>query len=227
MGWSLGLIAAVLGLSAVGAGQVPSATAAELQQMASHAGVIFTGEVVAVTRQDEAGYVDVRFHIETGIRGCPQVGFYVLREWAGLWAGQADRYQVGQRRLMLLEARGPGGMSSPVGGMDGAIPLVAGGVAPIADIAGNAPADTVLAAADFAVDLRWIQARALRGTLSAGASSRLATGNPVKPWPDAPAGDWPGPILPVSSASAAPAATLASILALLRSPVARVADARF
>lgn len=232
MGWNLGVLVALLGLTSFVAGQVPAATAAELQQMASHAGVIFTGEVVAVTRQDAAGYVDIRFHIEEGIRGCPQAGFYVLREWAGLWTGQSDRYRVGQHRLMLLNARGPAGISSPVGGLDGAIPLVPVGVAPIADKAGNAPADTALAPSAFTPDLRWIRARAQRTTLSGSANSRIATGNPVTPWPNPTAGDWAGPISPVDpTTAAAGTTTLASILTLIRRPQARTGngapDARF
>jgi len=221
VGWNLRIVAALLSLTVISEAQVPAATAVELQQMASHAPVIFAGEVVAVTRQDAAGYVDIRFHIEDGIRGCPQTGFYVLREWGGLWTGQADRYRVGQRRLMLLNARGPAGMSSPVGGLDGAIPLVGTGVAPIAGIPGNAPADTSLVPADLAVDLRWIQARAQRTTLSGSASARLATGNPAKPWPDPTSGDWPGPISPVAPDVATVPPTLASILTLLRGLQAR------
>lgn len=232
MGWNLRVVVVCLGLGASGVAQIPAAAAVELQQMASHAGVIFSGEVVAVTRQDAVGYVDIRFHIEEGIRGCPQRGFYVLREWSGLWTGQPERYRIGQHRLMLLEARGAAGMSSPVGGMDGAIPLVAAGVAPIADATGTAQADTALAPADFFVDLRWIVARAQRTTASGLARSRIASGNPAMPWPDAPSGDWPGPIAPIAPGMVAKGTTtLGSILTLLRGPQARsgsgAVDARF
>ena len=211
MGWSLAGLVALGVFAASCAGQVPAATAAELQQMAGDAGVIFAGQVMAVSREDAAGYVDVRFQIESGIRGCPNTGVYVLREWAGLWTGQPERYRVGQRRLMLLTARGPSGMSSPVGGMDGAIPLVHTGVAPVADVAGNAPADTAGVEAEFAVDLRWIQARTLLG---AAASSRVvAVGNPAKQW------------------AGVGAVGLASVLTLLRGNSARVSggvgDARY
>ena len=232
MGWILRVVVVCLGLGASGVAQIPAAAAAELQQMASHAGVIFTGEVVAVTRLDAVGYVDVRFHIEDGIRGCPQSGFYVLREWSGLWTGQPERYRVGQHRLMLLEARGAAGMSSPVGGTDGAIPLVAAGVAPIADVAGYAPPDTTLAPANYSVDLRWVVARAQRTTVSFAARSRMASGNPALPWPDAPDGDWPGPIAPIAPVAVGSGpANLASILTLLRKPQTRsgsgAVDARF
>ncbi len=211
MGWNLRGMFAFLLVAASCSGQIPAATAAELQQMASDAGVIFMGQVVAIAREDAAGYVDVRFQIESGVRGCPNTGVYVLREWAGLWTGQPERYRVGQRRLMLLTARGPSGMSSPVGGMDGAIPMVPTGVAPVADSAGNAPADTVGAEAEFAVDLRWIRARTIFG--GAASSRVVAIGSPAKQW-----------------GAAAPVA-LGSVLTLLRGSSARssggAGDARY
>ncbi len=206
MGWILRVLVAFSVIAAPCPGQVPAAVGAELQQMASHAAVIFSGQVEAVSRNDGAGFVDVRFRIDTAVRGCPRTGWYVLREWAGLWMAQPERYRVGQRRLMLLTARGAAGMSSPVGGMDGAIPLVAEGAAPIADAAGVAPVDTGVDSPAPVVDLRWIQARAVRG---AGlASARLAFGGPVKPQP----------------ASAATQMPLADVLALLRGAGARLAN---
>jgi hypothetical protein len=220
-------------------GQVPAAAGAELQLMASHAGVIFSGQVVAVAREDAAGFVDVRFRIDDAVRGCPKVGFYVLREWAGLWMGQPERYRVGQRRLMLLTARGPSGMSSPVGGVDGAIPLIASGSAPIADAAGVAPVDTGLdtglGPATFAVDLRWIQARAVRTTGGSSANARVvAIGAPALPWRDSSGGDWAGPVvslIPSASQATATPVTLGSVLTLLRGGSARAAggvgDARY
>jgi hypothetical protein len=218
---------------AVGGPVLPSAAISAgastvLAEMASHAGVIFTGQVVAVERSDAAGFVDVRFHIEQAVRGCPKSGAYVLREWAGLWTGHPERYRVGQRRLMLLTARGAGGMSSPVGGMDGAIPLVATGTEPLANGTGVAPADAGLGAAAFAVDLRWIEARGVRGTVSGSGRAQaqmVAVGGPATPWPTDPdplSGGWIGPVSPlnpgssVSAAAAAPA-SLSAVLAVLGS----------
>ena len=155
--------------------QIPAATAAELQLMASQAAVIFSGQVTSVTREDAEDFVDIRFRVDQAVRGCPTAGFYVLREWVGLWAGGPDRYRVGERRLMLLTARGPSGMSSPLGGQDGAIPLLATGVAPIANAAGAAPPDTALAPAALAVDLRWIRARAARSITSRTAAREITT----------------------------------------------------
>jgi hypothetical protein len=204
--WGLLLVAALCAGSATA--QISAAASAELQLMASHASVIFTGQVVDIARNDGAGFVDIRFHLDQSLRGAPNSGSYVLREWAGLWTGNPDRYHVGQRKLMLLPARGPAGMSCPIGGTDGAIPIVA--------ISAAASPNTVDAASvtdAVAVDLRWIQARAQRsGTAEApSAQARVtAVGRPVKPSP----------------APAAQTAPLASVLALLTaSPGAT--DARY
>ena len=200
--------------------------------MASQAAVIFSGQVVAVSREDSAGFVDVRFRIDDAVRGCPKSGFYVLREWVGLWTGQPERYRVGQRRLMLLTARGPSGMSSPVGGMDGAIPLVATGVAPIANAAGVAPVDTALAPATLAADLRWIQARIARTTDSRPNAREIPMGGPAQPISNT-GGDWSGPILPLATTNSPTAlpVTLGAVLSLLHGAIAQtsgsVGDARY
>ena len=207
-------------------GTISAGASTVLAEMASHAGVIFTGQVVAVDRSDAAGFVDVRFHIDQAVRGCPKSGAYVLREWAGLWTGHSERYRVGQRRLMLLTARGPAGMSSPVGGMDGAIPLVAMGTEPLANATGVAPADAGLGAAAYGVDLRWIEARALRSTASGSGRAQaqmVAAGGPAMPWPvDPPGSDWSGPVSPLNpgssvSATVATPASLSAVLAVVGS----------
>ena len=84
------------------------------------------------------------------MRGC-STGTYVLREWAGLWAANETRYRVGQRRLMLLHAPGAGGMSSPVDGLDGALPVYG------------------LGSAGDAVDLRWVGTKLQRQVVYAAA----------------------------------------------------------
>lgn len=108
-----------------------------LHRMSDRAAVVFVGQVVAVRRV--AGVVEVEFQVDQAVRGCAG-GSYVLREWAGLWAANDARYRVGQRRLMLLHAPGAGGMSSPVDGTDGAMPVYGAGTG----------ADGEL------VDLRWL-----------------------------------------------------------------------
>ena len=197
------------------AGASPATVEDALLQMAGRAAVMFVGHVEAVTRRDAAGYVDVQFRIDSAIRGCGGATVYVLREWAGLWtsgsAGGGQRYRVGDRRLMLLAARGPGGMSAPVGGLDGAIPLVATGVQPIANAAGEAPADGggVDAGATVGVDLRWVAAMVGRGAGSTGqkGSAKRAESLPVQGSPEIPTGTdgggmqagWTGPVSSLSS----------------------------
>lgn len=123
-----------------------------LHQMSDRADVIFIGQVLAVRPDSDSsnsGVVEVVFRVDQAVRGCTAGTTYTLREWGGLWAGGNQRYHVGQRLLMLLHAPSAGGMSSPVDGLDGAIPIRQGSTAtPLA--ATSAPP-----AAPF-VDLRWL-----------------------------------------------------------------------
>jgi hypothetical protein len=120
-----------------------------LHQLSDEADVIFAGQVLAI-RRTNSGVVEVEFRVDQAIRGCSVGTPYVLREWDGLWAGDNQRYRVGQRLLMLLHAPSAAGMSSPVGGLDGAIPIRQGGT-PLADFA--TPRQPPF------VDLRWLGAR--------------------------------------------------------------------
>lgn len=145
---------------ASGVGAVAQNVEDVLHEMSDRADVIFVGQVVAIRPHDGdglgSGFVEVDFEVEQAIRGCAG-GAYALREWAGLWAGDANRYRVGQRLLMLLHAPGASGLSSPVGGLDGAIPIR--GVAdasPPATAMGNAPAPVA--------DLRWLGAKVLHSS---------------------------------------------------------------
>jgi len=122
-----------------------------LHQMSDKAGVIFVGQVAKVRRR--GGVVEITFEVDQAVRGC-SVGSYVLREWAGLWEGDDQRYRVGERLLMLLHAPGASGMSSPVDGMDGAIPIVRGGSAVLA-------ANSSARVSPPAVDLRWVGTKLL------------------------------------------------------------------
>jgi len=125
-----------------GAQPIAAETEAELRAMSRLAGVIFAGQVSAVRRLDGAGgatgVVEIEFAVEDAVRGVSG-GAYTLREWAGLWTAN-EPFRVGERYLMLLRAPGAAGLSSPVGGADGAIPIRAG----------------------RQVDLRWIAARVAR-----------------------------------------------------------------
>ena len=183
-------------------GAVPAATSAVLMELSSRAAIIFAGHVISIARAN--GFLDIAFHVDESLRGARGTGTYVLREWAGLWMGHPDRYTPGQYWLMLLPARGPSGMSSPVGGMAGAIPIIAAGTAPLADANGNLPPDESPDLNTSVVDLRWLATHVER------------TPAPVRHLEaeSAPA-QWSGPTPALASPSAAPA-SLGAVLALLR-----------
>lgn len=118
-----------------------------LHRMTDRAGVIFVGTVREVTRipagDGGPGVVRIEFAVEQAVRGCAGGATYTLREWGGLWAGGDQRYVAGQRRMMLLHAPSASGLSSPVNGMIGAIPVHGGGAAETAD-------------GEPVADLRWV-----------------------------------------------------------------------
>ena len=175
--WILGyLLASALFLGTFGDAQETAAasdTTIEdaLHRMSDQAGVIFVGEVVAVRHVagegGASGVVEVEFRVDQAVRGCTAGGSYVLREWSGLWSGRDQRYRVGQRLLMLLHAPGAGGVTSPVGGMDGVIPI-------------RGSASSLQAAATASTtpspvaDLRWVGTRLRRAVTYGEASAPLA-----------------------------------------------------
>jgi hypothetical protein len=164
---------------------VPATADALLEQMSLAAGVIFAGQVTAVRRpigftgsgQDAAeGIVEIDLRVGQSLRGPVAGSTYTLREWSGLWSGlgasNSQRYRPGERLLLFLYAPDAHGLSAPVHGPEGAIPLRGSGVAP-------GPDDFSTAAAEWLVDLRWLQAQALRKHLLAA----LPVGPPVYPEP--------------------------------------------
>jgi hypothetical protein len=152
------LAMAALPMAPLAHGQVaavgqPETVVDVLHQLSDKADVIFAGQVLTI-RRPTGGVVEVEFRVDQAIRGCTGGTAYILREWAGLWAGDNQRYRVGQRLLMLLHAPSAAGMSSPIGGLDGAIPIRQAGVA-------MAPGDDDVATPPQPpyVDLRWLGAR--------------------------------------------------------------------
>lgn len=134
---------------------------AALRSMAAEAGVIFVGTVTGVRRVEGDGFgavgvVEVRFAVEQGIFGVSGTS-YTLREWGGLWPAGDRGLGVGDRRLMLLHSPGVTGLSSPVGGFEGAIPVV--GTEARVGMASRATT-----AAEPMLDLRWIAAKLARPT---------------------------------------------------------------
>jgi hypothetical protein len=127
------LCAALLLLCASSHAQLPAPPATTedaLHQMLSQAGVAFTGQVAAVRRIASAngftGLIEVDFSIDDAILGVAPNTIYTLRQWTGLAPNSDSSFQIGRRYLMFLHTPGPGGLSSPVGGPDGAIPILPG-----------------------------------------------------------------------------------------------------
>ena len=165
--------------SATSAYPTPQTTTEDvLHEMTTRAGIIFLGTVLAVRLPDPSantppGIVEVEFSVEQAVLGPATGTTYTVREWAGLWQ-DGPRFLPGQRRLMLLHAPGPGGLSSPVDGLDGAIPVTGGPpTLSAAPRAVSGPKSRVSAAGSAAaptpaevsrVDLRWLTAKALRST---------------------------------------------------------------
>ena len=102
-----------------GVAEPPTSLEAALRAAFASAGVIFTGEVVAIDHAP--GAVIVRWRVEDAVRGVGAGAIYEQKEWPGLWAGGDARHRVGERALVLLHAPSVGGYASPVA--DGVVPL--------------------------------------------------------------------------------------------------------
>ena len=180
----------------------PASVEDALYQMSTAAGVIFTGQVTGIRhipgQGGSSGVVEIDFLVDSAVRGCVSGQTYTLREWAGLWVDSSGRYRAGQRLLMMLRAPGPSGISSPVGGMDGAIPIrgIESQIAPdnstpaittganvnaASVTTGSSPSTSTPSAPVNMVDLRWIGARTLRTPVTSGTtvSGTTVTGTPT------------------------------------------------
>jgi hypothetical protein len=184
--------------------EMPTTADLVIEQMAAEAGVIFAGQVTAVRRpvvspesgEDAAkGVVEVEFRVGQAVRGPAAGSVYMLREWAGLWgASGGGRYRVGQRLLVFFYPPDANGLSSPVRGLDGAVPLRGGGAAP-------GPDDSTYAAGQWLVDLRWVQAQALRNNQSAAPPRGPGSPRPISPVPIRPGPVYLVPVRPVTGES--------------------------
>lgn len=113
------------GARATAENSVPDvAIAQELHRLSSHAATAFVGQITSIQRK--AGLVEVRFRVDQPVRGDVPSRF-VLREWAGLWPPESSRYVVGQRVLAFLYGTGRTGLSSPVLGQEGLVPVAVQG----------------------------------------------------------------------------------------------------
>jgi hypothetical protein len=113
-----------------------------LRSLASRAGIVFVGQVESI--QPNGGVMEIVFNVQQQVIG--EVGdTYTLREWSGRWSGGQERYRKGQRAMVFLYAPNAAGISSPVDGMAGVVPLVPMG-----------------ADAEPLLDVRWLATRVER-----------------------------------------------------------------
>jgi hypothetical protein len=129
--------------SGSGAAAIPETSVGSvLRNLAARSGVVFVGQVVRI--EHKTGTVEVTFQVQQPVLGAVGAA-YTLREWGGLWTGGRQRYRLGQRSMMFLHATNGTGLSSPVDGMAGMVPVVVQG-----------------ADAGALLDVRWLDARVLR-----------------------------------------------------------------
>lgn len=131
--WLLGLGGAVGVARAQEAVQPDATVGAALRGLASRASEVFVGQVASITRK--RGVVEIVFRVDLTVQGSAQ-STYTLREWAGLWPPGQHRYWVGERAMVFMRRANGAGLSTPVDGPDGVVPvLVQGAVAePLIDV---------------------------------------------------------------------------------------------
>jgi hypothetical protein len=141
------VVLAVAAVCGSAAGQQTASTpatsvAAVLKGLAGRAGVVFVGQVEKIRPSE--GVVEITFAVQRPVLGVTG-STYVMREWAGRWTGGQRRFVVGQRAMFFLHTPNAAGLSSPVEGMTGAVPVIPMG-----------------ADAQALVDVRWLATRVMR-----------------------------------------------------------------
>ena len=94
-------------------------------------GYIFSGTVKAIERltpraSGSVPVMRITFYVDRGLRGTATGQTLVIREWAGLWQA-GDRYRPGERVMLFLYPPSKLGLTSPVGGDSGRVPVDPGG----------------------------------------------------------------------------------------------------
>ncbi len=98
-----------------------------LPRMIQSAGIIFSGQVLSVTRRGAASGqlatpTVVTFRVQHAIRGAVSGQNLTIREWPGLW-NRGERYRVGERVFLFLYPPSRLGLTSPVKGQLGRLAM--------------------------------------------------------------------------------------------------------
>lgn len=96
-----------------------------LHHLGDRAGVAFVGRVLKIELPTSAqqGVATITFEVLQPVAGSPGPT-YTVREWAGLWTMGRQRYTLGQRALFFFHPLNAAGLTSPVDGMEGIVPLI-------------------------------------------------------------------------------------------------------
>ena len=136
--WWVGLLLVWAAVYAAGCAQElavapPASVGAALRSLGARAGDIFVGQVASITRK--SGVVEIVFRVDSTLQGSAQHS-YTLREWPGLWPPGQHRYWVGERAMVFLRPGSGAGLSTPVDGPDGIVPVLVQGTAlePMVDV---------------------------------------------------------------------------------------------
>ena len=106
-----------------------------LRQVSRAAGIIFSGQVVSVDREEQqheqalapnAAPTSVTFQVEDGVLGAFAGERLTIHEWAGLW-NNGEHYRVGERVFLFLYPPSRFGLTSPVSGRIGRFAIDGGG----------------------------------------------------------------------------------------------------
>jgi hypothetical protein len=95
----------------------------EVRELSRHASTIFSGQVVSIAMEPDGNAVSIRFRVEAAMRDANAGQIVEVREWAGMWA-LAPRYRLGQRFLLFLYPPSRLGLTSPVLGERGRLPVL-------------------------------------------------------------------------------------------------------
>ena len=123
---SLGCVAALMVAAASSGGPAPRVArpgaAPDLEQMVASSGMIFLGRVEDVSLSGD-DRVRITFRVLDGVRGARTGETAAVEEWRGLWVAGHERYQPGETLLLFFHPRSKLGLTSPVGGDSGRLPI--------------------------------------------------------------------------------------------------------
>jgi hypothetical protein len=96
-----------------------------LRHLGDRAGVAFLGRVqkIELPSPSHPGVASITFEVLQPVVGNPGPTC-TFREWAGLWTMGRQRYTLGQRALFFFHPLNAAGLTSPVDGMEGIVPLI-------------------------------------------------------------------------------------------------------